>query len=55
MNDAQAEKKFYPVYAVFKVDVNDVKPFRILQEGCELIISLICNLCKDFFKQQTNG
>ena len=29
--------------------------FRILQEGCQLIISLIRNLCQDFLKQQTDG
>ena len=28
MNKSQAEKKFYAFHAVFRVDVNDVKPFR---------------------------
>ena len=28
MNKAQAEKKFYAFNAVFRVDVNDVKPFQ---------------------------
>ena len=28
MNKAQAENKFYALNAVFRVDVNDVKPFQ---------------------------
>ena len=28
MNKSQAEKKVYVFYAVFRVDVNDVKPFQ---------------------------
>ena len=28
MNKAQAEKKFYSFKAVFRVDINDVKPFQ---------------------------
>ena len=28
MNKSQAEKKVYAFYAVFSVDVNDVKPFQ---------------------------
>ena len=28
MSKAQAENKFYAFHAVFKVDVNDVKPFQ---------------------------
>ena len=28
MNKAQAEKKFYAFHAVFRVDVNDFKPFQ---------------------------
>ena len=28
MNKSQAETKVYPFYAVFSVDVNDVKPFQ---------------------------
>ena len=28
MNKSQAEKKVYVFYAVFRVDVNDVKPFK---------------------------
>ena len=28
MNKAQADKKFYSFHAVFRVDVNDVKPFQ---------------------------
>ena len=28
MNKAQAEKKVYAFHAVFRVDVNDVKPFQ---------------------------
>ena len=28
MNKAQAEKKVYACHAVFRVDVNDVKPFQ---------------------------
>ena len=28
MNKSQAEKKFYAFHAVFRVDVNDVKPFQ---------------------------
>ena len=28
MNKSQAEKKVYAFYAVFRVDVNDVKPFQ---------------------------
>ena len=28
MNESQAETKVYAFYAVFRVDVNDVKPFQ---------------------------
>ena len=28
MNTSQAEKKHYAFYAVFRVDINDVKPFQ---------------------------
>ena len=28
MNKSQAEKKVYAFHAVFRVDVNDVKPFK---------------------------
>ena len=28
MNNSQTEKKVYAFYAVFRVDVNDVKPFQ---------------------------
>ena len=28
MNKSQAEKKVYALHAVFRVDVNDVKPFQ---------------------------
>ena len=28
MNESQAEKKIYALHAVFRVDVNDVKPFQ---------------------------
>ena len=28
MKKSQAEKKVYAIYAVFRVDVNDVKPFQ---------------------------
>ena len=28
MNKSQAEKKFYAFHAVFRVDVNDVKPIK---------------------------
>ena len=28
MNKSQAEKKVYAFYAVFRVDVNDVRPFQ---------------------------
>ena len=28
MNKSQAEKKVYAFHAVFRVDVNDVKPFQ---------------------------
>ena len=28
MNKSQAEKKVYVFYAVFRIDVNDVKPFK---------------------------
>ena len=28
MNKSQAEKKVYPFHAVFRVDVNEVKPFQ---------------------------
>ena len=28
MNKSQAEKKIYAFHAVFRVDVNDVKPFQ---------------------------
>ena len=28
MIEGQAEKKFYAFHAVFRVDVNDVKPFK---------------------------
>ena len=29
MNKSQAEKKVYAFHAVFRVDVNDVKPFQM--------------------------
>ena len=32
MNKSQAEKKNYAFHAVFRVDVNDVKPFQNLTE-----------------------
>ena len=32
MNKAQAENKFFVFHAVFRVDVNDVKPFQNLTE-----------------------
>ena len=32
MNKSQAEKKNYTFHAVFRVDVNDVKPFQNLTE-----------------------
>ena len=32
MNTSQAEKKVYAFHAVFRVDVNDVKPFQIPTE-----------------------
>ena len=32
MNKSQAEKKVYAFQAVFRVDVNDVKPFQNLTE-----------------------
>ena len=50
-NKAQSEKKFYTFNAVFRVGVNDVKPFQKLQEGCQLIISIIRNVCEEFSKQ----
>ena len=28
MSESQAEKKVYAFYAVFRIDVNDVKPFQ---------------------------
>ena len=28
MNKSQAEKRVYAFYAIFRVDVNDVKPFQ---------------------------
>ena len=48
MNKSQAEKKVYAFHAVFRVDVNDVKPF---QKRRHWIISLIRNLYQDFLKQ----
>ena len=33
MNKSQAEKKNYAFHAVFRVDVNDVKPFQNLTEA----------------------
>ena len=32
MNKSQAEKKVYAFHAVFRVDINDVKPFQNLSE-----------------------
>ena len=32
MNKSQAEKKIYAFHAVFRVDVNDVKPFQNSKE-----------------------
>ena len=32
MKKSQAEKKFYAFHAVFRVDVNDVKPFQNFTE-----------------------
>ena len=52
MNKSQTEKKVYAFHAVFRVDVTDVKPFRILQKRRHLIFSLICNLCQDFLKNK---
>ena len=51
MNKSQAEKKNYAFHAVFRIDVNDVKPFQNLTERRHLIISLIRNQCQDFLKQ----
>ena len=45
LNKAQSEKKFYAFNAVLRVDANDVKLFIKLQEGYQLIISMIRNLC----------
>ena len=55
MNKSQAGKKVYEFHAVFRVDVNDVKPFQNPTESRHLIISLIYSLCEDFLKQLTNG
>ena len=52
MNKSQAEKKVYAFHAVFRVDVNDSKPFQNLQKRRHLIISLIRNLCQDFLKHK---
>ena len=48
MNKSQAEKKVYVFHAVFRVYVNDIKPFQNPTETSHLIISLIC---QDFLKQ----
>ena len=50
MYKSQAEKKFYAFHAVFRVDVNDDKQFQKPQKRRHLIISLIRNLCLDFYK-----
>ena len=52
MNKSQAEKKVYVFYAVFRVDVNDVKPVQNPTETSPFIISFIRNLCQDFLKQE---
>ena len=36
MNNSQAEKKVYAFHAVFRVDVNDVKPFQTPTETSPL-------------------
>ena len=51
MNKSQAEKKVCVFHAVFRVDVNDVKPFQNPTVSRHFITSLIRNLCHDFFKQ----
>ena len=55
MNKSQSEKKVYALHVVFRVDVNDVKPFQNPTETSPLIISLIRNLCQDFLKQFADG
>ena len=55
MNKPQADKKCYAFNAVFRVDVNDIKPFQNPTERRHLIISLIRNLCQDFLKQLIDG
>ena len=52
MKKSQAEKKIYVFHTVFRVDVNDVKPFQNPQKRRHLIISLIRNLCQDFLCPQ---
>ena len=51
MNKSQAEKKVYALHAVFRVDVNDVKPFQNPTETSPFDHLLIRNLCQDFLKQ----
>ena len=52
MNKFQAEKKVYAFHAVFRVVVNDIKPFQNHTERHNLIISLICNPCQDFLNNK---
>ena len=51
MNKSQAEKKVNAFHAVFRVDVNDVKPSQNPTERSPFDISLIRSLCQDFLKQ----
>ena len=52
MNKSQAEKKVYAFHAVFRVDVNDVKPFQNPTETSPFDhFFLIRNLWQEFLKQ----
>ena len=56
MNKSQAEKKVYASHAVFRVDVNDVKPFHNHTETSPFDHFLIHKLFQDFLKQKkTDG
>ena len=55
MNKAQAEFFFTRFTQYSELTLMTLSRFRIQQEGCQLIISLIRNLCQDFLQQQTDG
>ena len=54
MNKSHAEKRVYAFYAVFIVDVNDVKPFQNPTETSPFD-HFLAPQSQDFLKQETDG